>query len=127
MSDGASKVLAERFPGDPSIEALRSVRTALSRDLMRAPNNIVMLTGPTPAAGKSFVAANLAVLHAETGARVLLIDADMRGGHLAYFFGQANSGGLCEVLKGERQYARWASMACRSYLVETARKIQQDC
>jgi tyrosine-protein kinase Etk/Wzc len=120
MSDGASKVLAERFPGDPSIEALRSVRTALSRDLMRAPNNIVMLTGPTPAAGKSFVAANLAVLHAETGARVLLIDADMRGGHLAYFFGQANSGGLCEVLKGEMQ--PWEAVRKVG-----ARKIQQDC
>jgi tyrosine-protein kinase Etk/Wzc len=103
LSDGASKVLAERFPGDPSIEALRSVRTALSRDLARARNNVVMLTGPTPAAGKSFVAANLAVLHAETGARVLLIDADMRGGQLAYFFDQANPAGLSDVLKGEMQ------------------------
>jgi tyrosine-protein kinase Etk/Wzc len=100
---GVSKVLADRYPDDPSIEALRSVRTALSLDLAHAPNNIVMMAGPTPAAGKSFVAANMAVLHAEVGSRVLLIDADMRNGHLAYFFGQPNRGGLAEVLKGAMQ------------------------
>ena len=100
---GVSKVLADRYPDDPTIEALRSVRTALSLDLAHAPNNIVMMAGPTPSAGKSFVAANMAVLHAEVGARVLLIDADMRNGHLADFFGQPNRGGLSEVLKGAMQ------------------------
>lgn len=100
---GVSKVLADRYPDDPTIEALRGVRTALALDLPHAPNNIVMMAGPTPAAGKSFVAANMAVLHAEVGARVLLIDADMRAGHLAYFFGQPNRGGLSEVLKGAMQ------------------------
>ncbi|MBU6489149.1 MAG: polysaccharide biosynthesis tyrosine autokinase [Burkholderiales bacterium] len=100
---GVSKVLADRYPDDPSIEALRSVRTSLSLDLAHAPNNIVMMAGPTPAAGKSFVAANMAVLHAEVGSRVLLIDADMRAGHLAYYFGQPNRGGLSEVLKGAMQ------------------------
>ncbi|PMS18368.1 capsular biosynthesis protein [Trinickia dabaoshanensis] len=100
---GVSKVLADRYPDDPTIEALRSVRTALSLDLAHAPNNIVMMAGPTPSAGKSFVAANMAVLHAEVGSRVLLIDADMRNGHLAYFFGQPNRGGLSEVLKGAMQ------------------------
>ncbi len=97
---GVSKVLADRYPDDPSIEELRGVRTALSLDLAHAPNNIVMMAGPTPSAGKSFVAANMAVLHAEVGSRVLLIDADMRNGHLAYYFGQPNRGGLSEVLKG---------------------------
>lgn len=100
---GVSKVLADRYPDDPSIEALRSVRTSLSLDLAHAPNNIVMMAGPTPSAGKSFVAANMAVLHAEVGSRVLLIDADMRAGHLAYYFGQPNRGGLSEVLKGAMQ------------------------
>jgi tyrosine-protein kinase Etk/Wzc len=93
-------VLAGRYPHDPSVEALRAVRTALTRDLAHAPNNIVMLTGPTPSAGKSFVAANLAVLHAEIGCKVLLIDADMRRGHLASYFGMTNQDGLSEVLSG---------------------------
>jgi tyrosine-protein kinase Etk/Wzc len=100
-----TKVLAERFPHDPSVEALRTVRTELSRDLSNAPNNIVMFTGPTPNAGKSFVAANLAVLHAEVGSRILLIDADMRRGHLASFFGQRNQIGLSELLEGEISFS----------------------
>jgi tyrosine-protein kinase Etk/Wzc len=62
-----------------------------------------MFTGATPEAGKSFIAVNLAVLHAEVGARVLLIDADMRRGQLASLFNENNRGGLSEVLKGEVQ------------------------
>lgn len=93
-----NKILAERFPHDASVEALREVRTAMARDLTHTRNNIVMVTGPTTSAGKSFVAANLATLHAEAGARVALIDGDMRRGHLAAFFSQSNRGGLSEVL-----------------------------
>jgi tyrosine-protein kinase Etk/Wzc len=93
-----NKILAERFPHDASVEALREVRTAMARDLAHTRNNIVMVTGPTTSAGKSFVAANLATLHAEAGARVALIDGDMRRGHLAAFFSQSNRGGLSEVL-----------------------------
>lgn len=93
-----NKILAERYPHDASVEALRAVRTAMARDLVHTRNNIVMVTGPTTSAGKSFVAANLATLHAEAGARVALVDADMRRGHLAAFFSQSNRGGLSEVL-----------------------------
>jgi tyrosine-protein kinase Etk/Wzc len=93
-----NRILAARFPHDTSVEALRGVRTAVTRDLAHARNNIVMVIGPTPSAGKSFVAANLASLHAETGARVVLIDADMRRGHLASLFNESNRGGLSEVL-----------------------------
>lgn len=116
---GGSRVLAARYPHDPSVEALREVRTALARDLAHAPNNVVMVTGPTPSAGKSFVAANLAVLHAEIGARVLLIDADMRRGHLASFFKQRNRGGLSEVLSNRlplRNAIRHAGIDGMSFL-----------
>jgi tyrosine-protein kinase Etk/Wzc len=95
---GTNRVLAGCFPHDPSVEALRAVRTAVTRDLARARNNIMMVTGPTSSAGKSFVAANLAILHAEIGSRVVLIDADMRRGHLASLFDQSNRCGLAEVL-----------------------------
>lgn len=93
-----SLILASRFPHDTSVEALRAVRTAMTRDLTHARNNILMVIGPTPSAGKSFVAANLAILHAEIGSRVVLIDADMRRGHLALLFHGSNRGGLSEVL-----------------------------
>ena len=97
---GNSRVLAARFPHDTSVEALRTVRTAVARDLAHARNNLLMVIGPTPSAGKSFVAANLAILHAEIGSNVLLIDADMRRGHLASLFGESNRDGLSEVLSG---------------------------
>lgn len=100
-SNHDARVLASRYPHDPAVEALRAVRTELYRDLANAPNNIVMLTGPISSAGKSFVAANLSVLLAEIGLRVLLIGADMRRGHIASFFKQSNPGGLSEVLKGK--------------------------
>jgi tyrosine-protein kinase Etk/Wzc len=96
--DANSRVLAARFPHDTSVEALRAVRTALTRDLAHARNNVLMVIGPTPSAGKSFIAANLAILHAEIGSRVVLIDADMRRGHLASLFEGTNRGGLSEVL-----------------------------
>jgi len=97
----AHRLLARSFPQDPSIESMRIVRTALRLEMVHAPNKVVTLTGPTPATGKSFIAANLAALLAEAGTRVLLIDADMRRGHLAEFFGQSNAGGLVEVLRGD--------------------------
>ena len=98
QGDGGNRVLATRFPHDASVEALRAVRTVLARDVAHARNKIVMVTGPTTSTGKSFVAANLAALHAESGASVVLVDADMRRGHLASYFNQSNRGGLSEVL-----------------------------
>lgn len=120
----ATRVLAARFPQDVTVEALRVVRTMLNRGLTHVSNNIVMFTGPTPSAGKSFVAANIAVLQAETGSRVLLIDADMRRGRLAYFFGQYNRGGLSDVLAGDADPSEFirnvgihglSFMSCGSY------------
>ncbi|SIT43929.1 Capsular exopolysaccharide family [Paraburkholderia ribeironis] len=98
VSSDSSRILAACFPHDTSVEALRAVRTAVTRDLAHARNNVLMVVGPTPSAGKSFVAANLAILHAEIGSRVVLIDADMRRGHLASLFNESNRGGLSEVL-----------------------------
>ncbi|CAD6530855.1 polysaccharide biosynthesis tyrosine autokinase [Paraburkholderia metrosideri] len=103
----SSRILAARFPHDTSVEGLRGVRTAVTRDLAHARNNILMVIGPTPSAGKSFVAANLAILHAEIGSKVVLIDADMRRGHLASLFSESNRGGLSEVLS-ERMALRSA-------------------
>ncbi|KVU59649.1 capsular biosynthesis protein [Burkholderia ubonensis] len=94
-------LLARSFPRDASVEALRGVRTALHlSEIGRSDDGIVVLTGPTPGTGKSFIAANLAVLEAETTKRVLLVDADMRCGCLASFFNKPNAGGLAELLAG---------------------------
>ena len=89
---------------DMSMEELRAVRTALQPEIADAPNNIVLVTGATPGTGKSFVSANLAVVLAETGKQVLLIDGDLRRGHLAAAFGQPSEGGMAEVLTGQLEW-----------------------
>lgn len=94
-------LLARSFPHNATVEALRGVRASLHFGETSAPDNIVVVTGPTPGTGKSFVASNLAALEAETSKRVLLIDCDMRCGRLATLFNQQNAGGLSEVLMGK--------------------------
>jgi tyrosine-protein kinase Etk/Wzc len=93
-------VLAAQAPEDPAIESLRSLRTALQFAMLDAPNNRILITGPTPAVGKSFVSANFAALLASAGKRVLLIDADLRKGPLSQYFGVPRTGGLSELVLG---------------------------
>lgn len=99
-SKDASKhaLLAVSDPQSPTIEAIRSARTALSFAQMDAKNRSVMITGPVPGVGKTFVSANLACALAMTGKRVVLIDADMRRGTLHKAFAQEQAGGLSELL-----------------------------
>jgi tyrosine-protein kinase Etk/Wzc len=99
-------LLARDEPDDLAVEALRSLRTSLSFGLGRKPRNVVALTSPGPEAGKTFAAANLSFLAAQTGQRVLLIDADLRRGHLHQYLAQAERGrGLSEVLAGQAEAA----------------------
>jgi tyrosine-protein kinase Etk/Wzc len=92
--------LALLDPQDLAVEAIRSLRTSLQFALADSKNNVVLVSGPRPAVGKSFVLVNLAVLLADSGKRVLLVDADMRKGRLHTYFGMERVSGLSEVLAG---------------------------
>jgi tyrosine-protein kinase Etk/Wzc len=94
-------LLAKTHPFDRSVEGLRGLRATLQFGLIDANNRIVAFTSPAPADGKSFLCANLAALFAESGKRVLLIDADLRRGRLAQYFGRSPNGGLTELLTGQ--------------------------
>ena len=94
-------VLALIDPSDLAIEALRSLRTSLHFAMLEASNNRLMLTGPSPAVGKSFISTNLAVLCAQGGQRVLLIDADLRKGHIHRSFAGHSENGLSDYLVGK--------------------------
>lgn len=98
---GERRVLAAQDPEDLSIESLRSLRTSLHFALLDAPSNVIMISGPSPRVGKSFVSVNLAAVMAAAGQRVLLIDADMRRGYLNEYFGAGRDGGLSEVIAGQ--------------------------
>ena len=95
-------VLAHNHPTDLSIEALRGLRTSLHFAMLESKgNNCVMVTGSGPSVGKSFISVNLAVVCAQGGQRVLVIDGDMRRGHVHDAFGQKGEGGFSELLAGK--------------------------
>ncbi|ARA80687.1 polysaccharide biosynthesis tyrosine autokinase [Pseudomonas amygdali pv. lachrymans] len=93
-----SRLLSIAAPGELAIESLRSLRTSLHFAMLEARNNVLMISSPTPGAGKSFVSSNLATIIAQTGRRVLLIDADMRKGYLHRLFGLQPKHGLSDTL-----------------------------
>jgi tyrosine-protein kinase Etk/Wzc len=99
-------VLAQTAPQDVAVESLRSLRTALQFAMLEASNNRVLITGATPGVGKSFVSSNFAAVLASAGKRVLLIDADLRKGHLNQYFGMARGGGLSELIAGSLKPAQ---------------------
>ena len=93
--------LCEHDPKDQAIEGLRSLRTNLHFALLEAKNNIVMITGPSPGVGKSFVSTNFAHVVAQANQKVLLIDADMRKGHINKEYDMTRGPGLSELIIGE--------------------------
>ncbi|MFS1909697.1 polysaccharide biosynthesis tyrosine autokinase [Vibrio sp. 10N.286.48.B7] len=97
----SAQLLAESNPADLSIEALRGLRTSLHFAMMEAKNNILMISGPAPGIGKSFISTNFAAVAAKTGQKVLLVDADMRKGYLQSQFGLKWDDGLSELLSGK--------------------------
>ncbi|MEB8430950.1 polysaccharide biosynthesis tyrosine autokinase [Cocleimonas sp. KMM 6892] len=91
-------LLAIEDNNDPAIESLRSLRTSLHFALLEAKNNIVMITGPSPGIGKSFISSNLAAVISGSDQRVLLIDADMRKGYLHNLVNTPISPGLSDLI-----------------------------
>jgi len=98
-------LLALHDPEDMAAESIRSLRTVLHFTMEKAQNRIVLVTGPSPEIGKSFVSSNLAVVLARAGGKVLLVDSDMRKGNLHRAFGlNRRAGGLAEVLAGRADW-----------------------
>lgn len=97
---GAAGVLAHQLPDDPAMESLRGFRTALQFALLNSRNRVVLITGPAPGVGKSFICTNFAAISATPGHKIVLIDADMRRGSLNHSFGTPRSPGLSELLTG---------------------------
>ena len=85
-------------------EAFRAVRTALYFNTQGKQNSVIQVTSPTPGDGKSTLASNLAVSIAQSGKRVLLVDADMRRPRQHATFGISSRVGFATVLSGQSQW-----------------------
>lgn len=101
-SGGPAYALARHEPDNIAVEALRGLRTGMRFTLAARNAKTLMITSCAPADGKSFVSLNLAMINAQLGTRVLLIDADLRRGKLGRNFGvSTKQPGLVQVLVGE--------------------------
>ena len=96
-------LLAQNNPTDMAVEAIRALRSNIYFSTLKSKNNIIMISGANPDAGKSFTSANLAAVMAQSDKRVLLIDADMRKGYLHDLLNMSGSTGLAEVLADSKQ------------------------
>ncbi|HFP9274682.1 polysaccharide biosynthesis tyrosine autokinase [Klebsiella pneumoniae] len=97
------RFLAVENPADLAIEAVRGLRTSLHFAMMEARNNVLMISGASPNAGKTFVSSNLAAVIAQTGQKVLFIDTDMRKGYTHKLFNLTNDKGLSDILSGKAE------------------------
>ncbi|HHE5349668.1 TPA: polysaccharide biosynthesis tyrosine autokinase [Escherichia coli] len=93
--------LAVDNPADLAIEAIRGLRTSLHFAMMESRNNVLMISGASPNAGKTFVSSNLSAVIAQTGKKVIFIDTDMRKGYTHKLFNVSNDNGLSDILSGK--------------------------
>lgn len=95
-------------PSSPAAESFRSLRTLL---LLSSQSKVLAVVSPFPSEGKSVIAANCAVVLAQHGERVLLVDGDLRQPSLHRTFETARTPGLSDVLQGQ---VRWQDAATPS-------------
>ncbi len=100
-ASGVGGILAVDFPEEDAVESLRGLRTTLHFALLDAERNSLMITGSSPALGKSFISRNLGVVLSQVGKRVLIIDADLRKGYIHKSFGLERAVGVSEYVAGQ--------------------------
>jgi capsular exopolysaccharide synthesis family protein len=85
-------------PRSPLSEAFRTLRTNLAFSNLSKPARTIVVTSVMPGEGKTTVAANLAVVLAQSGKKVILVDADLRRPSIHHMFQQSKMTGFTDVL-----------------------------
>jgi protein-tyrosine kinase len=94
------ELIAAYNPFSPKVEALRSLRVQLMLGSFAPTANALAIVSPSSRDGRSFIAANLAVVFSQLGERTLLVDAHMQNSRLHEIFGMPNAAGLSSALVG---------------------------
>jgi non-specific protein-tyrosine kinase len=97
------KPVAVELPRSPVTESFRSLRTNIQFASLDRPLRTLLVTSPSPEVGKSTVAANLAVVLAQSGSRVVLMDADLRRPKIHRLLNLLNRDGLSSLFLKLRQ------------------------
>lgn len=98
---GQDLLLTELDKRSPLAEAYRHLRTSILLSTAGRPPRTLLITSSVPSEGKTTTAVNSAISLSQTGARVLIIDADMRRPRLHLIFNLSNSNGLSALLSRE--------------------------
>ncbi len=92
------KLVTIQEPRSPAAEAYRTLRTSVLVAAQRNDVKTLLVASGLEGEGKTTTAANLAVVLAQSGKRVVLVSADMRRPRLHEFFGLENDRGLADIL-----------------------------
>jgi capsular exopolysaccharide family len=95
------RLAALLHPRSAAAEAYRTLRTNLEFASVDAPIRTLLVTSSIPGEGKTITAANLAVVFAQAGRRVLLVDADLRKPGIHLVFDLPNAYGLSSMLRSD--------------------------
>ncbi|MFD2044549.1 CpsD/CapB family tyrosine-protein kinase [Ornithinibacillus salinisoli] len=101
MLNSARHLIAKLNPKSPISEQYRTLRTNLQFSSVDEELKTILVTSAGPSEGKSSTISNLAVVYAQQGKRVLLIDADLRKPTMHYTFRMDNLKGLSNILVGD--------------------------
>lgn len=92
------KLIAASHPLAPTVEAYRVVRTNIKFSSIDKPAHTLMITSPNPSEGKSVMLANLAVVMAQSGMKVIIVDTDLRRPVQHRIFGLPNRNGMSDAV-----------------------------
>ena len=99
----APELITLHQPSNQNCEAYRSIRTSIFFRAQETGAKIIQITSPTPGDGKSTTISNIAASMAQSGRKVLVIDADLRKPRQHRYFGVDNDYGLTSVVYGQME------------------------